>query len=108
MGRSGPFSFVGWRNGPGPNPATLAGYFSFLAGGVNLSVPVEPRDIREMMGLAPITLAPGQSTVAYFAIVGGADRAAFEFNVAAARAKAAALGFCEAEDGDSQGEQCGR
>jgi len=94
VGPSGPFSFVGWQNGPGINPPTLGGYFDFLAGGVNLSVPVEPTDIREMMGLAPLTLAPGQTTVAYFAIVGGANRAAFELNVAAARDKAARLGFC--------------
>ncbi len=93
MGPSGSFSFVGWENA-GLNPPTFGGYFDFLAGGVNLSLPIGPTDIREMMGLAPLTLAPGQTTVAYFAIVGGATRAAFESNVAAARAKAVRLGFC--------------
>lgn len=97
MGLSGPFSFTGWPNGADPHTGndftTAAAYFPLLAGGVNPAVPQFPTDIREMMGLAPVTLGAGQTTVAYFALVGGANRTAFEANVAAARAKAAALGF---------------
>jgi hypothetical protein len=92
VGPSGPFSFNGY-GGPGSDPPTIAGFFSLLSGGINLTVPANPRDIREMMGLAPVTIPPGQSTVAYFGIVGGANRTAFEANVTAAQAKAAALGF---------------
>lgn len=96
-GPSGPFSFDGYRNGadPGaPTDFTAAGpYFSLLAGGINFAVPASQNDIREMMGLTPLTISAGQSTVAYFALVGGADRTAFETNVAAARAKAATLGY---------------
>jgi hypothetical protein len=92
VGPSGPFSFRGY----GPiftGPTATGDFFSLLSGGINLAVPPVPRDIAEMMGLAPLTLAPGQSSVAYFGLVGGADRTAFEANVTAARAKAAALGF---------------
>jgi len=106
LGPSGPSSFVGWQGGPDPNPATLAGYFAFLAGGLNLAVPTDPVDIREMMGLGRLTLAPGQRTVAYFAIVGGATRGAFQRNVAAARAKASELGFCEQGGRKGPGHSC--
>lgn len=105
MGPSGAFSFVGWKNAnfidqTGVDPHTGSGrtlsdyttgsYFPLLAGGINLAVPQQPRDIREMMGLAPLTIPAGQSTVAYFALVGGANRTQFEANVAAARAMAGA------------------
>lgn len=97
MGPSGTYSFHGWPNGMDPHSGTnydVPGpYFPFLAGGIDLAMPQWPSDIREMMGLAPVTLAAGRSTVAFFALVGGANRAAFEANVAAARAMAAALGF---------------
>jgi len=91
MGPSGASSFRGYRYVN--DPRSTADYFSFLSGGINTAVPTAPSDIREMMGLAPVTIAVGQSTVAYFALVGGANRTAFEANVAAARAKVAALGF---------------
>jgi hypothetical protein len=91
VGPSGPFSFAAYRFGT--DPVTPADFFAFLSDGINPTVPAVPRDIREGMGLAPVTIAPGQSTVAYFGIVGGGNRPAFEANVAAARARAAALGF---------------
>ena len=90
-GPSGGFSFRGWPNGS--DPTSAGDYFGLLAGGVHLDVPTWPSDVRELMGLAPVTIPAGGSTVAYYALVGGATRAAFEANVAAARAKAADLGY---------------
>lgn len=92
VGPSGTFAFHGFCNGC-HKALTTTDYFAFLSGGINLRVPGGPSDVREMMGLAPLTISAGHSTVAYFALVGGADRQAFEANVAAAEVKAAALGY---------------
>ncbi|HKV71627.1 MAG TPA: hypothetical protein VJN62_10285 [Gemmatimonadales bacterium] len=93
VGPSGIGSFAGYAN-VGVQPTIDADFFGLLTGGINLSTPVDPNDVREEMGLGAVTLLPNHSTVAYFAIVGGANRAEWEANVAAARAKAAQLGFC--------------
>jgi len=93
IGPSGIGSFAGYVNVPG-QPTVDTDFFALLTGGINLSTPTVPNDVREEMGLAAVTLLPKHSTVAYFAIVGGANRAEWEANVAAARAKAAQLGFC--------------
>lgn len=93
VGPSGLGSFAGYLGGT--DRLTPADYFGLLSGGINAGT-TGPGDIREEIGLAPVTLLPKHSTVVYFAIVGGADRAQWEANVAAARAKANQLGFCGA------------
>jgi hypothetical protein len=86
-------SFLGFTNGPPvPDPATPAGFFAFLTGGI-VTTPQGPRDIRQILGFGPVSLAPGQSAVFDFALVGGDNRAAFTANATAARAKAIAHGF---------------
>lgn len=91
VGPSGVASFEGYRNAA--DRFTSMDYFGFLSGGINAAATADA-DIREEMGLGAVDLLPMQSTVAYFALVGGANRADFEANVAAARAKALQLGFC--------------
>ena len=91
VGPTGIGSFAGYIGRT--DTLTAADYFRLLSGGINTAT-TGPADIRELMGLGAVTLLPKHSTVAYFAIVGGANRAEWEANVAAARAKAAQLGFC--------------
>jgi hypothetical protein len=93
MATSGAISFRGWAQGAGDAMVTTrSGYFAFLSGGINNSS-TGPADIRELMGLGPLTIQPGQSVVVYIAIVGGENQAAFSNNVAHARQMAATLGF---------------
>lgn len=93
VGPSGIGSFAGYTGRT--DTLTTVGYFGLLSGGINARI-AGPADIMEEIGLAPVSLLPKHSTVAYFAIVGGANRAQWEANVAAARAKANQLGFCGA------------
>jgi len=86
-------SFRGWTNGAGDAPlVSRSGYFDFLSGGIVASQQ-GPADIRELMGLGPVTLGANQSYVVYFAVVGGGDPTGFSNNVSAARSMAARLGF---------------
>ena len=87
---AGNATFQGYGNGA--DPTTLAGYFALLAGGVNPVVP-PPSDIRAVVGIGPLDIPVGQNVLVYLALVGGDDRATFARNLAAARAKAASLGF---------------
>ena len=89
---SGGISFRGWAGGPGDDiVSTRSGYFALLSGGINNSS-AGPADIRELMGVGPLTIQPGQSMTVYVAIVGGESQSAFSDNVAAARRMAAAIG----------------
>jgi len=94
IGAAGGAAFRGWAGATGTGDdivSTRAGYFSLLSGGINtLSA---TGDVRELMGLGPLTVQPGQSIVVYVAIVGGENESAFSNNVAAARSLAATLGF---------------
>jgi len=94
IGAAGNISFRGWAGATGNGDdivSTRAGYFSLLSGGINTTAATG--DVRELMGLGPLTIQPGQSVVIYIAIVGGENESAFSNNVAAARRMAATLGF---------------
>jgi uncharacterized protein YjdB len=87
---SGTQRFRGWLSAS--DPTDHAGYFGLLSGAL-VTATQGPGDIRALAGIGPRTLMPGTPTVIYFAIVGGATRAAFNHNLAAARATAAAIGY---------------
>lgn len=93
--------YVGWVSfSPDPakrDPTTPAGWWALLSGGVRPATVGWPSseglDIRQLVGFGPVTLAPGESVVMSFALVGGADRATFEANALAAQSRASSLGF---------------
>jgi dipeptidyl aminopeptidase/acylaminoacyl peptidase len=76
---------------PNSDPATLAGWFDFLSGGIVGLGPIGPSDSRELLTTAPVDIPAGGSRVLFTALVGGDDPADLSVNVAAARAKFAAL-----------------
>jgi hypothetical protein len=93
IAQSGAPSFRGWTAGAGDAPlVSRSGYFDFLSGGIVASQQ-GPADIRELMGVGPLTIQPGQAMVVYLAVVGGGSQSEFSSNVAQARSKAAGLGF---------------
>ena len=73
------------------DPPTRAGYFPLLSSGLVFTSPFGPADIRQAVGFGPFSIPAGGSQVVWFALVGGDDSNAFAANVAAARAKVAAL-----------------
>ena len=87
---SGAPSFRGWTISS--DPATSAEFFADLSGGVD-STAIRLADVRGLAGVGPLTIPAGGHVVVYFALVGGDDRAAFQTNLATARAKIAALGY---------------
>jgi hypothetical protein len=94
-----PVHYAGFRSPgcqqcpPPSDPADHAGWFDLLSGGVQ-SIRIGPGvDVRQLVGIGPSTLGAGESRVYAFALVGGSNRADFEANVQAARAKADGLGF---------------
>jgi hypothetical protein len=76
------------------NPAhiTRSGWFEYLSGQNGSHAKEGPTDVRTLIGMGPISLQPGQSRVVWFALVGGDNRAHFQANVAAARARIQATG----------------
>jgi hypothetical protein len=88
IGAQGSASFHGFP----PGSYSRSDYYGFLTGGVADAV-TGPADVRELVGQGPLAIPVGGHVVVYFAVVGGANQAAFAANVAAARAAAGALGF---------------
>ena len=76
------------------NPAhiTRDGWFEYLSGQNGSHAKEGPTDVRTLMGMGPIALQSGESRVVWFALVGGDNRAHFQANVAAARARMQATG----------------
>jgi hypothetical protein len=92
IAQSGAPSFRGWTIAGDAPLVSRSGYFDFLSGGIVASQQ-GPADIRELMGVGPLAIQPGQALVVYVAIVGGGNQSEFSSNVAQARSKAASLGF---------------
>ena len=70
----------------GADPSDRASYFAALSGGINPSTAGQPGDVRGLIGMSGITLAPSQQLVVYFAVVMGTSRTSFDANVATAKA----------------------
>lgn len=91
---SGVVSYRGWGGSPlpaaGGDPQSKAAYFNWLTGGINDSTP-PAGDVRELMGVGGLSIAPGDSVVVYIALAGGSNLADFTNSVAAARRMASAL-----------------
>ncbi len=92
---NGAMNFHGWQSGTGTlgDPATDADIFGAMSGGIDTSVPTAPADIRELMGVGPVTIPAGGRYVVYFGVVGADDYPQFSQAVAAVRARAQSLGF---------------
>jgi hypothetical protein len=73
------------------DPPSRAGYFPFLSHGILNPSPLGPSDIRQAIGFGPFSIPAGGSRSVWFALVGGDNSDFFAANVAAARAKVAAL-----------------
>jgi hypothetical protein len=88
-------NYFAWRNGGSPSdPTTREAWFEFLslsASGVTVSE--GPADVRFVTGVGPFSIDAEATQVVWFALVGGNNRAAFDANVAAARAKVQAGGL---------------
>jgi hypothetical protein len=76
---------------PNPDPRLLPEWFNFLSGGIVGPGPLGPSDIRELLTTGPVDIPAGGSVVLFTALLGGDDVADLNVNVAAARAKFAAL-----------------
>jgi Tol biopolymer transport system component len=88
-------TYRAWGNSTGPtfpdrDPADNAGWFSLLSGGV-FSSAFGPGDIRQYVGTGATNLAPGETKVYTFALLGGESAADLTANINAARAKAGAF-----------------
>ncbi len=85
-------SYRPWRNesheGPQPvDPMTNAEWFAFLSGGIVEPGPFGPTDVRHLLSRDTVSIAPGDSRVLAFALLGGADETDLATNVAQARAR---------------------
>lgn len=80
----------GWINGA--DPSSRGAYFPLLAS-ANQTATTGPGDIRQLIALPPLTITGYNRVVVYFAVVGGKDAASFAASLAAAKARASALGF---------------
>jgi len=81
-------NYAAWTNGGNPgDPATSAGYFPLLSGGLQGPNSVGPADVRQLIGFGPFSIPAGGSRVVWFALVGGDNRTAFNDHVAAGTAK---------------------
>lgn len=91
----GAMNFKGWANGTGTlgDPQTDADIFAYLSAGIDTTVPSTATDIRELMGVGPVTIPPRGRFVVYFGVLGADNQAAFNQAVPALRAKAQSLGF---------------
>ena len=76
---------------PFVEPVILAGWFNFLSGGIVGPGPLGPSDTRELLTTGPLVIPAGGSRVLFTALLGGDNVADLSANVAAARAKFAAL-----------------
>ena len=86
--------YAAWGNNggafPDRDPADAAGWFSLISSGA-FSATYGPLDIRQYVGTVPTTLAPGETKVYAFALVGGDNATDLTANINAARSKAGAL-----------------
>ena len=73
---------------PFADPRTVGAYFNAINAGIATNT-TGPQDIRDIIGVAPVTIAPGPSTSITFAMVGGTTAAQYAANVGRARAAAA-------------------
>lgn len=74
----------------GPRPSRQD-YFDVLASGVVAQPSVTAHDVRQVIGIAPVTIPAGGSRSFWYALVGGADSEQFERNAKAARSM---MQFC--------------
>lgn len=82
-------SYRSWTQGG--DPVNLAGYYTFLSGGIVGADPFGPTDVRQLLTTGPVDIPAGGSLAVFTALVGGDDTADLSTNIAAARAKYAAL-----------------
>ncbi|HKI94628.1 MAG TPA: Ig-like domain-containing protein, partial [Gemmatimonadales bacterium] len=92
---SGAMNFKGWENGTGTlgDPQTDVDIFSYLSAGIDTTVPGAATDIRELMGVGPVTIPAGGRYVVYFGVLGAGDQTRFDQFVTMIRIAAQGKGF---------------
>jgi hypothetical protein len=93
-----PTTYRIWQNGDNPplpplsvDPTTWTQMFDFLSGGMVGPDFAGPRDLRDLLGHEPVSLAAGASRAFAFGLLAADDWLALDENVVSARARFAAL-----------------
>ena len=66
-------------------------FHAYLTEGITEPDPTPAQDVKQVLGSAPVTLAPGETWSFWYILAAGEDRAAFASALTAARAKIATL-----------------
>lgn len=82
---------VSYRGPPAGQVPERTEYHDLLSAGIVNPGPSQAQDVRQVLGLAPVTLGAGETWSFWYILAAGADRAGFEAALAAARAKIAVI-----------------